>query len=130
MSKQKQFALDDIQRKMERLTEIARTIENLPEDFPADNIYESCFDLCIAVPYDLARIRETRRALGNRWKLEQSPHVIDSGTWFADFVNVNDPNLHLTFMADPLKKGATCRRVKSGTKTVDVYTIVCEDTNG
>ena len=127
MNEMQTSAIKWIRVKIAKLERIAQAIESLPDDLPVTNLYESCEDICMSVPYDPKRIAKVRAALGPSWKVADKPHTMNDGDWIVEYHKVDDREIKIVLFGHILAPGATCRRVKAGTKTVDVYKIVCDE---
>lgn len=125
MNKKTTEAIKEIEERIARLRKVSKAIEELPA-LDVNLLYESCDSICMSIPYDLKRIRETRSALGSEWKVARPPRIMDSGSWVVDYIKANDSNISLTLFADPYGPGATCHKVQCGTKQIPIYKIVCD----
>jgi hypothetical protein len=124
MNDKQTAAIDNINQKIAKLVRLSAAIESLP-DFDTRQLYDSCEEICATIPYDLAKIREVRAALGSDWEVRDNPYVMESGSWVVRYQKVNDPTICLVLFADAYGDGATCKRVKVGVKELPIYKIVC-----
>ncbi len=124
MDTNRKLAIDSIDRRIARLQRVREEIKLLPK-MDTLTLYESLDEICMSVPYDPRKISAVRRALGRDWRVSRQPRTMDDGDWVVEYEKKNAPDVHITLFAHPFGEGATCRRVKAGTRTVEIYRIEC-----